>query len=129
MLYTNLNHIESAEEYERIISENENVMLICGRMGPLCIPVYRIAEELEDKYAHVKFFDMEYDHPELYFFRELPEVQNFPEYPFTVYFKKGEVMKATTGLQSKVQITATLEKEFALTGSISPNLQKQKVNI
>jgi len=113
MLYTNLNHIESAEEYARIISENENVMIICGRMGPLCVPVYRIAEELEEKYSHVKVYDVEYDHPELYFFHDLPEVQNFPEYPFTVYYKNGQVVKATAGIQSKVQVEAIIKKEFA----------------
>lgn len=115
MLYTNLNHIECAEEYARIINENENVMIICGRMGPLCIPVYRIAEELEEKYSHVKIYDMEYDHPEFYFFHDLPEVQNFPEYPFTVYYKNGKIVKATAGLQTKTQLTAILEKEFATT--------------
>ncbi len=112
MLYTNLKHIESAAEYAQIISENENVMIICGRMGPLCIPVYRIAEELEEKYSHVKIYDMEYDHPELYFFHDLPEVQNFPEYPFTVYYKNGEIVKATAGIQTKVQVEAILKKEF-----------------
>lgn len=115
MLYTNLNHIESAAEYARIINENENVMLICGRMGPLCIPVYRIAEESEEKYSHVKFYDMEYDHPELYFFHDLPEVQNFPEYPFTVYYKNGKVAIATAGIQNKAQVQAILEKEFSAT--------------
>jgi thioredoxin 1 len=64
MLYTNLKHIETAAECARIIKENENVMIICGRMGPFSIPVYRIAEELESEFSHVKFFDMEYDNPE-----------------------------------------------------------------
>ncbi len=113
MLYTNLKHIESAEEYARIINENENVMLICGRMGPLCIPVYRFAVELEEVYTHVKFYDMEYDHPELYFFHDLPEVQNFPEYPFTVYYKNGIIVKATAGIQTKAQIVGILDKELA----------------
>ena len=113
MLYTNLNHIESAEEYARIISENENVMIICGRMGPLCVLVYRVAEELEGKYSHVKVYDVEYDHPELYFFHDLPEVQNFPEYPFTVYYKNGEVIKSTGSIQTRAQVKAILDKEFA----------------
>lgn len=113
MLYTNLNHIESAAEFARIINENEHVMLICGRMGPICIPVYRIAEELEEKYSHVKFYDMEYDNPESYFFHALPEVQDLMEIPFTVYYKNGEVVKATAGIQTKTQITAILDKEFS----------------
>jgi len=129
MLYTNLKHIESAEEYARILNENENVMLICGRMGPLCVPVYRVAEELEEKYSQVKFYDMEYDNPESYFFHDMPEVQYFLEYPFTVYYKNGEVVKATAGLQSKAQITAILEKEFAAAVNVSSTPQKQKVKI
>ena len=59
MLYTNLNHIETASQLEKIISENENVMVCCGRMGPMCIPVYGIMEELEPVYSNVKFFDMQ----------------------------------------------------------------------
>ena len=115
MLYTNLNHIESAEEYARILSENENVIVICGRMGPIFIPVYRTALELEKQYGHVKFFDMEYDNPESYFFHALPEVRDLMEIPFTVYYKNGEVVKATAGLQTKTQITAILDKEFSMT--------------
>ena len=49
MLYTNLKHLETAAEHTRIISQNENVMVVCGRMGPMCIPVYGIAEELESE--------------------------------------------------------------------------------
>lgn len=115
MLYTNLNHIESAEEYARILNEHKNVMLICGRMGPICIPVYRIAEELEEKYSHVKIYDMEYDNPESYFFHVLPEVSDLMEIPFTLYYKNGEVVKATAGIQTKAQITTILDNEFAAT--------------
>jgi len=115
MLYTNLKHIESAIEYAQIISENENVVIICGRMGPLCIPVYRIAEELEEKYSHVKFYDMEYDNPESYFFHALPEVSDLDEIPFTVYYKNGVALKATAGIQNKKQVEAFLNYEFAAT--------------
>ena len=115
MLYTNLKHIESAAEHAQIINENENVTVICGRMGPMCVPVYRIAEELEKKYAHVKFFDMEFDNPESQVIRALPEVRGFMGIPFTIYYKNGQVVKATTGIQSKSQITAILDQEFAAT--------------
>lgn len=115
MLYTNLNHIENAAEYAQILSENENVMIICGRMGSLCIPVYRIAEELEGKYAHVKFYDMEYDHPQSYFFHDLPEVHDLEEIPFTIYYKNGIAVKATAGIQNKTQVEAILDQEFATT--------------
>lgn len=115
MLYTNLKHIESAEEYTRVINENENVMIICGRMGPFSIPVYRIAEELESEFTHVKFFDMEFDNPESAVIRNLPEVQDFSGFPLTVYYKNGEVVNATAGIQTKAQVTTILEQEFAAT--------------
>ena len=115
MLYTNLKHITSAEEHARIISENENVMVICGRMGPMCIPVYEIAEDLEDEYAHVKFYDMEFDHPEAHVIRNLSEVRGFMGIPFTIYYKNGKVVKATSSIQSKAQITAILDAEFSST--------------
>src|SRR5665648_1027889 len=115
MLYTNLKHIESAAKYVEIINENDDVMVICGRMGPMCVPVYRIAEELENEYKHVKFFDMEFDNPESHVIRTLSEVEGFTGIPFTIYFKNGKVVKATSGIQSKAQVTAILDKEFAAT--------------
>lgn len=113
MLYTNLKHIESAAEHEQVISENENVLVVCGRMGPMCIPVYRIAEMLEEDYLHVKFYDMEFDNPESHVIRTIPEVSNFMSIPFTVYYKNGQVVRATSGIQSKEQMTTILKEEFA----------------
>jgi len=112
MLYTNLKHIETAAEHAKIISENENVVVICGRMGPMCIPVYEIAEEIEDEYKNVKFFDLEFDIPDSRVIRSLPEVKGFMGIPFTIYYKNGKVVKATSSIQSKAQITAILENEF-----------------
>lgn len=115
MLYTNLKHIESAAEHAQIINENQHVAIICGRMGPMCIPVYRIAEELETEYKHVKFYDIEFDNPESDVIRTLPEVRGFMEIPVTIYYKNGEVVKATTGIQTKTQVTAILDMEFSAT--------------
>jgi thioredoxin 1 len=113
MLYTNLKHIESAEEHARILSENENVMVICGRMGPMCIPVYGIAEELEEEYKHVKFCDFEFDNPAAHVIRNLPEVRGFMGIPFTIYYKNGKVVKATSSIQNKQQVKAILDEYFA----------------
>ncbi len=112
MLYTNLNHTETASDHAKIISENENVMVICGRMGPMCIPVYRIAEELEKEYTNVKFYDMEFDNPESHIIRNLQEVKGFTGIPFTIYYKNGKVVKATSSIQTKEQIKSILEKEY-----------------
>jgi len=113
MLYTNLKHLESAADQKKAISENENVMVICGRMGPMCIPVYAIAEELEDDYKHVKFYDMEFDNPEAHVIRSLPEVRGFMGISFTIYYRNGKVVKATSSIQSRDQVKTILDKEFA----------------
>ena len=80
----------------------------------MCIPVYGIAEELEDEYKHVKFFDMEFDNPEAHIIRSLPEVRGFMGIPFTIYYKDGKVVKATSSIQSRDQITTILNKEFSV---------------
>jgi len=114
MLYTNLKHIESALEHQQIVTENENVVVVCGRMGLMCIPVYRIAEELESTYDQVRFYDMEFDNPESQVIRNLAEVNRSMNIPFTVYYKNGKVVKATSGIQSKEQIISVLDEEFVV---------------
>ena len=113
MLYTNLNHVESAAQLEKIISENENVMVCCGRMGPMCIPVYGIMEDLEGEYKNVKFADMEFDSPESHVIRNVPEVRSFMGIPFTMYYKNGKLVKATSSIQSMSQVRSILDSEFA----------------
>ena len=112
MLYTNLKHIESAADHAKTLSENENVMVVCGRMGPMCIPVYGISEELEGDYTHVKFCDMEFDNPQASVIRNLPEVRGFMGIPFTIYYKNGQVVKATSSIQSRQQVTTILDQHF-----------------
>jgi thioredoxin 1 len=112
MLYTNLNHILTAEQHQKLINENENVMICCGRMGPMCIPVYGIMEQLEDNYSHVKFFDMEFDNPEAHVIRNAPECRSFMGIPFTMYYKNGKVVKATSSIQTMKQVTANLDEQF-----------------
>lgn len=114
MLQTNLNHINSAEEYNKVLAENEKVMICYGRMGPMCIPVYATMKELEGEYSHIAFYDMEFDHPDATVIRDLPECRGFMGLPFTVYYKNGEVVKATTGIQNREQITEILDAELAI---------------
>jgi thioredoxin 1 len=112
MLNTNLTHALSEKEHSEIISNNENVMICCGRMGPMCIPVYEIMEELEGEYKNVKFVDMEFDSPDAKVIRNLPECRSFQGLPFTVYYKNGKVVKATSSIQSKDQVTSILDQQF-----------------
>src|SRR5674476_368715 len=115
MLYTNLKHIENAAHHNKVINENENVMVCCGRMGPMCIPVYGIMEDIQGDYKHVKFFDMEFDNPESHVIRSLPEVKGFMGIPFTIYYKNGKVVKATSGIQTIEQVTFLLNQAFGET--------------
>jgi len=101
-----------ADEHKKFIDENENVMICCGRMGPMCIPVYGIMEGLEGTYNHIKFADMEFDNPESSVIRNAPECRGFMGLPFTVYYKNGKLVKATTSIQNEHQITTILDAEF-----------------
>jgi thioredoxin 1 len=112
MLQTNLKHILSASEHQKLIEQNENVMICCGRMGPMCIPVYGIMEEIEPQYPHVKFADMEFDNPEAHVIRNAPECLGFMGIPFTVYYKNGKLVKATSSIQSMAQVKSILDTHF-----------------
>ena len=113
MLQTNLTHITSEKEFQETIKSTENLMVCCGRMGPMCIPVYGVMEELQGEYRHIAFRNMEFDSPDAKVIRNLPECQNFRGLPFTVYFRNGNVVKATSSIQTKEQVTEILDAEFA----------------
>lgn len=112
MLHTNLKHVLSADEHQKLISENENVMICCGRMGPMCIPVYAAMSELENDYDNVVFADMEFDIPDAAVIRNAPECKGFMGLPFTVYYKNGKLVHATSGIQDKEQIKNILNEKL-----------------
>jgi len=113
VLQTNLEHVASAAEHSELLKNNENVMICCGRMGPMCLPVYDIMEELQEEYPHVAFRDMLFDNPEAAVIRNLPEARGFMGLPFTIYYKNGNVVAATSSIQNRDQITEILDREFA----------------
>jgi thioredoxin 1 len=113
MLQTAVHEIETASELEKIINENENVMVCAGRMGPMCIPVYDAMEELEEEYTNVRFYSMAFDSPESGPIRNAPMCSGFMGLPFTVYYKSGKMVKATTSIQNRAQITAILDEYLA----------------
>ena len=112
-LQTVIHEVETAAELEKMISENENVMVCCGRMGPMCIPVYDIMEELEEERTNVKFASMAFDSPEAGIIRNAPECRGFMGLPFTMYYKNGEVAHATSSIQNRQQITSILDAKLA----------------
>lgn len=112
LLRTGLPEIETAVELEKVLAENENVMVCCGRMGPMCFPVYNVMERLEKERSNVKFMVMAFDNPEVAPIRNAPECAGFMGLPFTMYYKNGKVAQATTSIQNMEQITGILDTQF-----------------
>ncbi len=111
-LMTNLEHVITTSQYQEIIENNENVMICCGRMGPMCVPVYDAMEELTEESKNIKFVDMLFDIPDAHVIRNAPECAGFMGLPFTMYYKNGKVVKATSSIQSKEQVQAILNEVF-----------------
>ena len=111
-LKTNLNHIETEEELRKILKENEKAVVVCGRMGPMCVPVYGIMELMREKYPDISFNDFYFDNPEAAVIRNLPEVQGFRGLPFTIYYKNGEVVKATSSIQEAKDVKKIIKKHL-----------------
>jgi len=112
LLRTGLQEIETASELQKIINENDNVMVCCGRMGPMCMPVYDVMEELEEERDNIKFAVMAFDNPEAAVIRNAPECRGFMGLPFTMYYKNGKVAHATTSIQNMQQVTSILDDKF-----------------
>ncbi|MCA9552287.1 MAG: thioredoxin family protein [Myxococcales bacterium] len=115
MLNTNLQHIESVEQYEQLIASGAKVAVVCGRMGPMCVPVYSVMDALKSNYPDVNFYDMDFDTAvAMQTIRRLPETNGFMGLPFTVYYKDGGVVAATSSIQNKKQVKEILD------GRLSP---------
>ncbi len=113
MLQTNLEHIETVDQFNNLVRSGAKVAIVCGRMGPMCVPVYGAMEALRDKYPDVQFCDMDFDTPTgVRTIRSLPEVRGFNGLPFTVYYSGGRVVAATTSIQSKAQIKAIMDSKM-----------------
>ena len=112
MLETGLKHIQNDHDYQEIIHANENVVICCGRMGPMCLPVYDIMENLEDRYDNIAFTDIDFDMPVSHNIRSLPECRGFMGLPFTIYYKNGKVVQATSSIQKKAQMVEILDDKL-----------------
>jgi len=112
MLQTNLEHVNSKEELKQIIENNEKVAVCCGRMGPMCIPVYDIFDVFREKYPDTKFMDMDFDISDADVIRNLPECRTFRGLPFTIYYRNGKVVKATSSIQTAAQVKDVISEVF-----------------
>lgn len=114
MLYTNLKHIETAADYSRVVGENAQVVIICGRMGEYSIPVYGAAEALQAEYPQVIFFDMEFDNPESKLvcdlFTDMPEAK----IPFLLFYENGELVYRTWGTKTKNEIEEIINRSLVI---------------
>lgn len=118
MLYTNLKHLENSAEHDQAIHENQYVIIICGRMDHRCIPFFRIMEELEPSFTHVKFYDMDYDNPESQVIRSRFAQINSSETPLLICYKNGEIVHTASAVHSKEEIIRLLEQELTSCASI-----------
>jgi thioredoxin 1 len=112
MLYTNLKHLNTSQEYLAALNKDENVMVCCGRMDDVSILVYRIMEGLEMHYRNVKFYDIEFDNPESHVIRNFIKSTDVENIPILSYYKKGKLIATCGGHQTKEQIVSVIEKEF-----------------
>ena len=113
MLYTNIKQVNTKEELQTLIENNEKVAVSCGRMGPMCIPVYDIFEIFEEKNPDIQFRAMDFDIPDAAVIRSLPECQTFRGLPFTIYYRNGKVVKATTSIQNAQQVKDIISEVFS----------------
>jgi len=113
MLQTNLEHIESEEQLKELIENNEKVAVCCGRMGPMCIPVYDIFEILQENYPDILFRDMDFDIPAAATIKNLPECRGFWGLPYTIYYRDGKVVKATSSIQTAKEVKSVIDEVFA----------------
>jgi thioredoxin 1 len=113
MLQTNLEHVNTKEELQTLIENNEKVAVSCGRMGPMCIPVYDIFEIYRDEYPDIQFRDMDFDIPDAAVIRHLPECRTFNGLPFTIYYRHGKVVKATSSIQTAKQVKDIISEVFS----------------
>ncbi len=113
MLNTKLPTIQSKQELSELLKTNEKVAVCCGRMGPMCIPVYDIFEIFQEKYPDIIFRNMDFDSPESSVIRNLPECSRFNGLPFTVYYRNGKVVHATSSIQTAQQVKDIIGKVLA----------------
>jgi thioredoxin 1 len=113
MLKTKLKTLAGKEELKGLTEENEKVVVCCGRMGPMCIPVYDVLEIFEEKYPDTQFRNMDFDTPDASAIKGLPECRGFNGLPFTIYYRNGKVVKATTSIQTAKQIKDIMSEVFA----------------
>ena len=113
LLDTPLDNINSKQEHKELIAKHEKAVVVCGRMGPMCVPVYGIMDALKEKNPDIEFRDMMFDIRDADVIRNLPEASQFRGLPFTIYYRNGKVVKATSSIQSAKDVKTIIKEVFA----------------
>ena len=79
----------------------------------MCIPVYDIFDVLREKHPDIQFRDMDFDIPGAVAIKNLPECGGFVGLPFTIYYRNGKVVKATSSIQTAKQVKDVISKVFS----------------
>lgn len=109
MLYTNLNHIESAQQFQQIVEQNKKIVVACGRMDPTSVKLYNELEVLRKRYHHILFYDFECDHPE--FRIVLPELAQNSD-PAIVLIENGAIKNVVFEQQDYDHLSTHLSDFF-----------------
>jgi thioredoxin 1 len=118
---TRIKHLETVEAVEEAIANNERLMISAGRWGPMCIPVYGAMEELEadDKYKDIVFRVIEFDVPAAIPIRQAKECRDFRGLPFTLCYRNGKVVCATSSIQTKEQLEDNIQRYLLSDGEMT----------
>ena len=78
----------------------------------MCIPVYRAMEELErqEKHNDITFRVIDFDTSAVRPIKEAKECRGFMGLPFTVYYRDGSVVHATSSIQTKQQLEDNIQQ-------------------
>ncbi|MBD3350390.1 MAG: thioredoxin [Candidatus Lokiarchaeota archaeon] len=112
VLQTKLQHLRSKAKFKKLIKNHEKVIIIAGRMCPVCSSMYPIFERLDEIHADIEIWDWDYDLQSADVIRDLPECEDFWSLPFVIYFKNGKVAEATAGKQTANEIKKIIKRIY-----------------
>jgi len=110
MLYTDLQHIENANEFALYKKQYNSIVVLCGRMNSQTVNVYRELLELKELFSQIVFCDLDYDNPE---FNEICiSLKNIENTPLLLFIKNNKIVTSTTGVIEKEKIQKIINNEL-----------------
>jgi thioredoxin 1 len=109
---TTVGQIKSVDEFNSYLKNNPRAVICAGRWGPMCIPVYKAMEQMEEKekYKDVRLLVVDFDTTSANSIRMDEKCRSFRGLPFTAYYLNGEMVHATSSIQTKQQLEENIEK-------------------